>query len=93
MGQVGQGQRGAAVWRWLDRHINRETGVGVAPGGSVLPAPTRGAVDHLLRTLAQPHRQVSVETSAVLLTDLLTNSSARGRTSRPMTPAYRDQGA
>lgn len=86
MGQVGQGQRGAAVWRWLDRHINRETGVGVAPGGSVLPAPTRGAVDHLLRTLAQPHRQVQVlliagtngkTTTARILAGLLEASGLR----------------
>lgn len=51
---------GAAVWRWLDGHLNRETGVGTPPGGSVLPAPTRGAVEQLLHALGHPERRVPV---------------------------------
>lgn len=47
-----------AVWRWLDGHINRETGVGVAPGGSVQPAPALGVIEQLLHTLGQPQRRV-----------------------------------
>lgn len=57
---VEQSWRGAAVWRWLDGHINRETGVGAPPGGAVLPAPTRGTIEQLLHTLGHPERGMPV---------------------------------
>lgn len=46
------------MWQWLDGHVNRETGVGVAPGGSVQPAPTLGVIEQLLDALGQPQRRV-----------------------------------
>ena len=46
------------MWQWLDDHVNHESGVGVAPGGSVQPAPTLGVIEQLLDTLGQPQRRV-----------------------------------
>ncbi len=75
-----------AVWRWLDGHINRETGVGVPPGGSVQSAPTLGAIEQLLQTLGQPQRRVPVvlvagtngkTTTARILAALLQGSGLR----------------
>lgn len=80
------GRGEAAVWRWLDGHINRETGVGVGPGGSVQPAPTSGLIEQLLHTLGQPHRRVPAvlvagtngkTTTARILAALLQRSGLR----------------
>lgn len=51
---------GAAVWRWLDGHVNRETGVGAPAGRSALPVPTLGAIEQLLHALGHPQRRVPV---------------------------------
>lgn len=76
----------AAVWQWLDGHVNRETGVGVAPGGSVQPAPSLDVINQLLHALGQPQRRVPAvlvagtngkTTTARILAALLQGSGLR----------------